>query len=138
MTSTVSPPPRRVHRRKTYRRPLTCPQCNVTFTPRRSDRRCRFCSHRCQTATLRGIVWSFALIWWVPCHGSWEARWVYFPRRQEALAAAPHDRVWSIADISRRPWITWPSIYEIARRTRLIDSDDPYKATSKGDRKWLS
>jgi hypothetical protein len=121
--------PRRVHRRAGVPRPQECLQCNVTFTPRNFWRRPRWCSHRCQTAGLRGSVWNYALITWVARHGSWDAQWRYYPRRDEAEGAAPDGEPWTVVDVARAPWIEWPSWYALTHTRPMLapGSDQPYR-----------
>jgi hypothetical protein len=127
----------RARRRRAPRlRTCTCFWCGRVFTSWYD--RTRWCSHRCRSDAHRGPK-TFALITWrdLPHHAA-EAQWTFHPTRAAARAAAPAGEPWSVVDTSRQPWVRWPTIYELTHRTRLIDSDDPYRATSKGDRKWLT
>jgi hypothetical protein len=132
-TEPVTPVPlnpnyrRRLHRRIESRPEQPCLWCNAMFTPRRSDARCRWCSVRCREAAWRASK-HWALITWSP-KGQHHATWSYHPTRAAAEAVAPRTgEPFTIADIDAKPdpTITFPTPYEIGRRTRYIPGNDPY------------
>lgn len=69
-----------------------------------------------------------ALITWTRYQ---RARWTFYPSRSAAMAAAPEDGPWSIADIATQPRVRFPSVVELLKRTRYDEDASVYPATTK-------
>jgi hypothetical protein len=62
----------------------------------------------------------------VPHHAP-EAAWTFHSTRAAALASAPVGRVFSAVDITRAPWVTFPSMIDLLRRGRYSEQEtSPY------------
>jgi hypothetical protein len=131
----VNAKPRRIHRRVGVPRPQPCLWCGTIFTPNRAGGRGRFCSYPCRIAAWRAPK-TFALITWSQ-RGHLEAQFRYFASRWLALFAAPDGEPFTVDVLSQPdPRVSFPSLYEIARRTRP-PMEHPYPANRKGQpRDW--
>jgi hypothetical protein len=116
---------REKRRRAAARRTRACLWCLRVFTTCHDTT--RWCSHRCrQRGYLAPKTW--ALITWrdVPHHAP-EAGWTFHPTRAAAEAAAPVGVPWTVVDITRAPWIEFPSMIGLLRRGRYVEQDvSPY------------
>ncbi|MGO9384774.1 MAG: hypothetical protein ACLP4W_22450 [Mycobacterium sp.] len=110
-------------RRAAALRGCTCLWCGRTFTSWYNTT--RWCSHRCRTAAHRGPK-TWALITWSP-KGQMHASFRWFATAAAARAAAPRGEPFTIVDITVQPdpRVTFPAPWEIAFRTRFIETPYP-------------